>query len=286
MKRKFFAAVILISLLTVSASAEGIKIGVMAKSAITEEEFNKKIAQSTDNISYDKGTAWRVLHPSHSIAHDKYIFYDTIGSMQMALDSGAIDEINLPQIVAEYLLSTNPGKYEVSCVKHMDDSLGYAFGFADEELQKKFDAALKELQSSGKYAELVASLEQLQLDNLEQLKPAEFEKFEGAETLKIAITGEIPPIDFIAPNGVPAGFNVALLSEIAKILKVNVELIHVYAEARLPTLISGRADVVFWFLFDIPKTDMPEGKIFLSSPYYLMDNVLELRLRSLASTVN
>ena len=278
MKRKFFVAVIFICLLTVSASAEGIKIGILAKSAITEEEFNKNVTQSADNIYYDKAMSWYVLHPSHSIAHDKYIFYDSLGSMQMALNSGAIDEMNIPQVVAEHLLSTNPGKYEVSCIKRPENGLGYAFGFSDEELQKKFNEALKELQVNGKYAELVK--------NLEQLQTTEFEKFEGAETIKIAVTGEIPPIDFIAPDGQPAGFNVALLSEITKILKVNVEIIHIYAESRLPALISGRADVVFWFMLDINKTDMPEGQVFLSSPYYVIDNVLELRLKKTASSVN
>lgn len=278
MKRKFFVAVIFICLLTVPASAEGIKIGILAKSGITEEEFNKQANQSSDNIYYDKAMSWYVLHPSHSITHDKYIFFDTLSSMQMALNSGLIDEMNLTQVVAEHLLSTNPGKYEVSCIKHTNNSLGYAFGFVDEGLQKKFNEALEVLQENGKYAEL--------LKNLYNFQPAEFEKFEGAETIKIAVTGEIPPIDLIAPDGQPAGFNVAILSEITKILKVNVELIHVYGEARLPALISGRADVVFWFLLDIPKTDMPEGKIFLSSPYYVMDNVLELRLKKPASSVN
>ena len=49
-----------------------------------------------------------------------------------------------------------------------------------------------------------------------------FEKFEDARTIKVAVTGDLPPIDYIAPDGKPAGFNTAVLAEIAKRLKFNV----------------------------------------------------------------
>jgi ABC-type amino acid transport substrate-binding protein len=33
------------------------------------------------------------------------------------------------------------------------------------------------------------------------------------------------PLDYISANGQPAGFNVALLTEIGKLLKINIEFV-------------------------------------------------------------
>ena len=45
--------------------------------------------------------------------------------------------------------------------------------------------------------------------------PVEFAHFDGAETIRFAVTGDVPPIDYIDPSGTPAGFNTAVLSEMA-----------------------------------------------------------------------
>ncbi|MBQ5660201.1 MAG: transporter substrate-binding domain-containing protein [Lachnospiraceae bacterium] len=45
--------------------------------------------------------------------------------------------------------------------------------------------------------------------------------FEGARTIKIGVTGDLPPMDFVAANGKAAGFNIALLTEIANRAQVN-----------------------------------------------------------------
>ena len=107
-------------------------------------------------------------------------------------------------------------------------------------------------------------------------KPIIFEKFPDAETVKIAVTGDMPPLDFIAADGTPAGFNTALLAEIGKRLKVNIELLSVNAGARAAALASGRADGVFWFWHDkATKTprDVPAG-VSLTEPYYSYDTFM------------
>ena len=69
---------------------------------------------------------------------------------------------------------------------------------------------------------------------------------EGAETIKVAITGLMPPIDYIAPDGTPAGFNTAVLAEISKRIGKNIELVQVNSLGRATALASGTVDVVFW----------------------------------------
>lgn len=84
----------------------------------------------------------------------------------------------------------------------------------------------------------------------------------------------MPPLDYIAPDGTPAGFNTALLAEIGKRLKVNVELVNINYGARIAALASGRADGVF--LFQSENTSGMKGYdsmagIKLTEPYYAED---------------
>ena len=106
-----------------------------------------------------------------------------------------------------------------------------------------------------------------------------FEKFEGAETIKVAVTGDLPPIDYVAADGTPAGFNTAILAEIGKRLKVNIELMNVESGARAAALSSKRADVVFWFQVragEGVQPDVPEG-VILSESYYDWTKYLHIR---------
>ena len=100
--------------------------------------------------------------------------------------------------------------------------------------------------------------------NPNYILPVEFEKFDGAETITIAVTGDMPPIDYIAPDGTPAGYNTAVLSEIGKRLRVNIKTVNVDTGARAAALKSGRVDVVFWFQSNmdsnIPAIDVPERR--------------------------
>ncbi|MBQ7155223.1 MAG: hypothetical protein IJR85_06685 [Synergistaceae bacterium] len=50
--------------------------------------------------------------------------------------------------------------------------------------------------------------------------------------MRVAITGDIPPMDRILANGQPAGFNTALLSELGRRTHTNFELVSVSAGAR------------------------------------------------------
>ena len=108
-----------------------------------------------------------------------------------------------------------------------------------------------------------------------------FEDFgKDAKTIKAAVTGDLPPIDYVGADGVPAGFNTAILSEIAKRLKINVELVSIESAARAASLASGRSDVVFWFMSFTglgKQLDVPDD-IALSEPYYSWNEYLNLKL--------
>ena len=114
-----------------------------------------------------------------------------------------------------------------------------------------------------------------------------FETFEGAETIRVAVTGDLPPIDYVAADGKAAGFNTALLAEIAKRLKINIKTVYVNTASRTASLSSGRSDVVFWYQVrenaerqpDVPDT------VILSEPYYDWNTFVHIVSRN-AKTYN
>ena len=77
-------------------------------------------------------------------------------------------------------------------------------------------------------------------------EPVVLPKFGFGRTIKIGVTGDLPPMDHVAANGKPAGFNMALLAEIASRAQVNIEVVHIETGARPMALSSGKVDAVFW----------------------------------------
>lgn len=208
-------------------------------------------------------------------------FYDSFLSMQMALRSSKIDEIFLPEPVGMYLTSNNEN-YEISFSLNMMPST-ISFGFKNDnvKLQKEFNAAISAMDNDG-------TLDKLARKYITELngepEAVKMSKFKGAETIKVAVTGDLPPIDFIAADGKPTGYNTAIISEIGRRLKKNIQLISVEAGGRSAALASGRADVIFWYR-NTDTSKIPASKfknvlrdtnsgVILSLPYYEWDTDL------------
>ena len=123
------------------------------------------------------------------------------------------------------------------------------------------------------------------ITNVDKTNPPKVEipTIDGADTIKVGITGDLPPLDLILPDNSPAGFNTALLAEVAKRLGKNVEVVQIESGARAAALSSNIIDVVFWAVVPfgndkIPADiDKPEG-LELSEPYF-KDNVARLKLK-------
>ena len=79
-----------------------------------------------------------------------------------------------------------------------------------------------------------------------EISPVALPRIEGAPTLRVAVTGTLPPMDYVAPDGAPAGFNTAMLAEIGNRIGRNIELVQVDSVGRAAALASSVADAVFW----------------------------------------
>lgn len=263
MKKLLCAALIVLTLGTGLHSAEKsiIRLGLLSKLNTTEEEF----AQTWHRIFAPKNGSLEVIVK----------FYDSLTTMMMALNRMEIHEMVLPEVAAEYVLNINPELESTLTLR--SKGMGLAFGFMadNSELRDKFNTALAELRDNW----TLSVLESRYLNTHKNPEPVKFQRFDGAPTVRVAITGDLPPLDYITPGGTPAGFNTALLAEVGIILHVNIELMEVEAGARTAALTSGRADIVFWYEVsrnENTQPDVPDG-IILSDPYYEWDKFIHIR---------
>lgn len=67
----------------------------------------------------------------------------------------------------------------------------------------------------------------------------------GAGVLRCGVVLDFPPIGFIDGNNQPAGFDVEYCKDLAAVLDVQLELVPLTWAERLPSIVTGRTDVVF-----------------------------------------
>ena len=183
-------------------------------------------------------------------------FYDNLNTMQMGLDSGDVNEISVYKCVSDYLAAIND-KYtpaNENSLSKLSDSFCFAMRKDDAELKAQLDKAIDEMKSDGTLDNLVKTyITDIKPENIPAV---EIPMVDGDETLKVGITGDLPPLDFVTADGKPAGFNTAMLAEIAKRIDRNVEIVQINSGARAAALNSNQIDVAFWAI--IPASnDMP-----------------------------
>ncbi len=271
LSKKFVLALLFIALFTGSAFARH-KLGMISLSNTDPEKFGEialKIVAAGDLDFFG--------NPEPAT----YAFYDNLNTLMMALNQGDIDEMMYPDMIGDFVVRFFPNR-EVKCVRrNAKGNFSFAFAESNKELRDEFNNALKLLRGDMTLTKLAD--EYYKILDPGTAKATEFEKFEGAKTIKIAITGDIPPIDMITADGKAMGFNTAVLSEIAKILKINIELINIESNARAAALASGRADVIFWCLTfqdeRFANVDTPEG-IITSDPYFTWNSIVHVGLKN------
>ena len=267
--RKFLSALILILVFSFSASAKDTRIGVIA--LLDEAKFN----DSAKSFFLEGGSLFSNAHEDYNVS---YVFYDNLQSMLMALNSGVIDELGTFAVTARYILSTNEN-YKLSCIDYNDAPSYFSFGFLrgkGENLRDKINNALMNMRADGTLNKLILDYT---LEAGITPQAVKFEKFDGADEIKVAVTGDIPPLDFVNAAGEPAGFNTAILAEIGKRLKLNIKVLNIDTVAKTAALTSGRADIVFWYLNeygDNPLNSDVAEDVILSAPYYEFNTYMHI----------
>ena len=220
-------------------------------------------------------------------AGDAIDFYEDFNSMQLALSSEKIKAIQTYGSVANYMIANNSDLVikELQTVQLVDDFC-CAMREQDVDLKKSFDTAIDAMKADGTLDALVDEY----IKHALVIPPSvEMPKIDGAETIKVGITGDLPPLDLVLADGTPAGFNTAVLAEISKRINKNIELVQISSGARAAALTSGQVDVIFWVVVpaddsQLPKDlDTPEG-VAVTEAYY-QDKVSYVTLVELAGAL-
>ena len=184
-------------------------IGRLSKLNITEDELNDVLKDiMVDSIC------------------DRYVFYDTMNDMLMALFCMLLRE-------------------------------------EDAELRDQISACIAGMNEDG----TIELMKQTYIEDViagEEPDAIEPDAFPGAETIKVAVTGDRPPMDYVSASGNPLGFNTALITEVAKRLEMNVEMVNVSCAARGIALATGVCDIVFWM--EVGDFENWEGADFEDQP--------------------
>lgn len=252
-------------------SGEKATIGVITRLNVSETEYNelmKKLEKS--------------YRPSKANLSAEYKFFDKMNDMQLALESNQIDMLSTYQNVANYMIQRSDNKEILPTERNLSDSFCFALREGDTMLKNDLNKAIKAMIADGTLTNLAKQYITDLKDGAEPPAVA-IKQIEGADTIKVAVTGDLPPFDMILADGTPAGFSTAVLAEISRRINKNIELISVDNVARASVLSSKGADVVFWVAVPKDSTlipaniDQPVG-IVVTEPYY-HDNIAHVGLK-------
>ena len=251
---------LLLSILAVPAMAEEETIiGTLSYLNMTEEEegsFGPAFRQVPMKLLVLHGvlTGDSDAQPFKRIT---YRHYDTLNALLLGLNSGDVKAISVPYYTAKYLCSTNDTlkltrEYHPENAAGLSDwalarlSDGYAFMLKKEntELRDEFDARITAMKEDGTLQKLIDEYIIKVADGGEPVA-VDFETFEG-DPIKVGVSGDLPPMDYVAADGTFAGFNTAVLAEIGRRLQKNIELVQVENVGRALALSEGKVDAVFW----------------------------------------
>ncbi len=185
--------------------------------------------------------------------------YDTLNALMLALNSGEVSCALVSECVADYICS----QYDMF-VKQVEyckeEDLGYLNNLMyntlsndyaimltgdKAELRDKINTVLKEMKEDGTLSSLIQDYIADGTGSGTNQR-VEFEQFDGAETIRFIVTGDLPPMDYVQEDGTPAGFSTAVLAEIGKRTKCNIEVMVGENLSRAMALEVGQADAAFW----------------------------------------
>ncbi len=253
-----------------ASEAPSVKLGMITHLNATEQKMDEILANVTEKTGVN-------------VSKYAVTYYDSLSLMNMGIESGSVDQVSLYKSVADYVIANNDKFALVTddpTLKTLSDSFCFAVRKDDTALKNELDRVIGEMKADGSLDKLVN--EYITAVDKGQAPPkVDIPMIDGADIIKVGVTGDLPPLDYVNAEGQPAGFNTALLAEIGKRLGKNIEVIDIDSGARATALTAKNIDVIFWAI--IPNgdhmpadLDKPENVEF-SAPYF-RDDITHLKL--------
>lgn len=281
--KKFLATICAAALLMVGCGGE--KVADKRANNFSGAEVKLGMMTRLNSDEQKMGTVLDEVAEKSGVKGTKHLpkFYDSLKLMQLGVESGEVEAISTYKSVADYLVANND-KFEIvpyKALNKLSDYFCFAVRKNETQLKDDFDKAIDDMKADGTLDKLVNDYI-TKVDKGKTPPAVEIPKFDGVETIKVGVTGDLPPLDLILPDNSPAGFNTAMLAEISKRIGKNIELVQIETGARATALSSKFIDVVFWVIVPVGQEmpidiDKPEG-LDLSKPYF-KDNVAVVKLK-------
>ena len=206
---------------------------------VCKGEKAKQVAKATMGMGMNKFTTSAPVQIV--ISEMPYVKTAALGAKLKGNDYRSIDI----GIVAAYITAHNDD-YIYFVESKYPGSSDYSMMTMDsnKEVYDILNNAIKDMKADGTLDSLISNELKAYIESDPEAK--DLPKFDGARTIKIGVTGDVPPMDYVAANGKAAGFNIALLTEIANRAQVNIELVQIDSAARATALSTEKVDAVFW----------------------------------------
>lgn len=242
--RKFLSALLSAGMLAMPPAAHS--AGQTAKTPKQGKMDYSFLDGKTGTVSYSIWSEKKLTDMMNAQigSHIKNFVYvnSMTGGLSM-LKSGRADFMLTSDITAAYIIQRDPTLRSV--VFSEDNGLAMILRHPDVKLRDSFNSAIRQLKASGKTDELYKTwVKELPVGQEPAATP--IAKTSYPETVYVGVSGDIPPLDYVAADGKPAGYNIALLAEISKLIGKNIEVVSVDPQAKLAALLSKKIDVFFW----------------------------------------
>lgn len=172
-----------------------------------------------------------------------FTYVQSLSEALLLLGSGRVDAFLMAYDTMRYLAAQDDCLTAIAGIP--DTTFHMITGDTQAELVAQIDEALAAIEADG----TLDALRQTQVEDvIAGANPVAvaLPVTEGAPTYRVGVSGDLPPLDYTTADGTPAGFNTALLAELAGRLGVNFELVTIESGARFLALETGTVDLFFW----------------------------------------
>lgn len=171
------------------------------------------------------------------------IVVQSLSEALMMLQSGRGDVFLTIDPTARYLAAHNESLGAIAGL--LPVSMHILAGQGSADLIAQINDAIAAMGEDGTLAALETTYIEALIDS-DVIEAIAMPVIEGADTYKVGVSGDVPPMDYTTADGQPAGFNTALLAKLSEALGVNFELVTIESGGRFYGLESGVIDLFFW----------------------------------------
>ena len=200
-------------------------------------------------------------------------YYDDLPSQLLALQNGNLDAVVTDLPLARLAVARQPDLANPSETLAPDS---YALGLPkDSPLTDQVSALIQKYQQQG----VLDELEQKWLGVDESGKTISQEPYDAPNgTLRLVHDPSLEPMSYAGEGGASLGYEVDLVSMIAKDLGMDLEITQASFNALIPMLVSGRADIIAG---SISVNEERKRSIDFATPHYTGGVVLLARAEDL-----